>query len=172
MRLNRCRGMTLIEMMIGLAVVGILLAGALPSYGVWMQNMQSRSAAESLLSAMQLGRAEAVRRNTDIQVALAGAAWTVTVVRTGEQIQAIGAGESSPTVAVSVMPAGASAVTFNSLGRVSPNTDGSDSIAQVTVSSTALAAADRRELRTDVGLGGTIRMCDLQAPSGDPRGCA
>jgi type IV fimbrial biogenesis protein FimT len=137
-----------------------------------MQNMQTRSTAESILNAMQLARAEAVRRNNNVQLTLAGTGWTVTVVPTGEQIQARPAEEASVTTTVTIAPAGATAVTFNSLGRVQPNTDGSPSLAQVDVGSSVLVAPESRELRNTVGLGGNIRMCDTQAPAGDTRSCA
>jgi prepilin-type N-terminal cleavage/methylation domain-containing protein len=64
------RGMTLIEMAIGLVIVGLLLVMALPGFGTWLQNSQIRNAAESLQNGLQLTRAEAVRRNTRVQFVL------------------------------------------------------------------------------------------------------
>lgn len=172
MNVHRCRGFTLVEMMIGLVIVGIVSTAAFPFCGVWIQNMQTRSTAESILNAMQLARAEAVRRNNNVQLTLAGTGWTVTVVPTGEQIQARPAEEGPVTTTVAITPADATTVTFNSLGRVHPNTDGSPSLAQVDVGSSVLAAPESRELRNTVGLGGNVRMCDTQAPAGDTRSCA
>jgi len=57
------RGMTLVELLVGLAVVGILLMAAAPSLFDWIRNLQIRSAAESILNGIQLARTEAVRRN-------------------------------------------------------------------------------------------------------------
>ncbi len=57
------RGVSLIELMIAIAVLGILMAVAAPSYRAWIQNAQVRSAAESIVSGLQLARTEALRRN-------------------------------------------------------------------------------------------------------------
>lgn len=171
MKNYRSHGFTLIEMMIGLAIVGILFMGALPSFGVWMQNMQTRSTADAILNGLQLARAEAVRRNSNVQLTLAGAGWTATVVRSGEQIQVRPAEEGSVNTTVTVTPVAANTVTFNSLGRVIPNNDGSASITQVDVGSAVLAVPQSRELRATIGLGGSIRLCDTQAPAGDTRAC-
>jgi len=68
-------------------------------------------------------------------------------------------------------PAGANVVTFNSLGMVIPNLDGSPSLTQIDVSVPAMPAAVARPLRVTVG-GGQIRMCDPNLVlANDPRGC-
>ncbi|HQT27131.1 MAG TPA: GspH/FimT family pseudopilin, partial [Burkholderiales bacterium] len=57
------KGVSLIELLTGLAVLGLVLAIAIPNLSSWMQDAQIRSAAESLLSGVQVARAEAIRRN-------------------------------------------------------------------------------------------------------------
>ena len=64
------RGMSLIELLIGLVIMGILLSLAAPSYMAWIQNTKIRTTAEGMLSGLQLARAEAVRRNTQIRFTL------------------------------------------------------------------------------------------------------
>ena len=44
-------------------VLGIMLALGLPSFVETIQNMQVRTAAESILDGLQIARSEAVRRN-------------------------------------------------------------------------------------------------------------
>ena len=61
------RGVTLIELAIGLAILSILLTLALPSFRMFMQNTQIKNAAESTLAGLTLARAEAVRRNTTVR---------------------------------------------------------------------------------------------------------
>jgi type IV fimbrial biogenesis protein FimT len=61
------RGFSLIELMIGLALLGILLSMAAPSFGLFLQNTQIKNAAETTLSGITLARAEAVRRNTSVR---------------------------------------------------------------------------------------------------------
>ncbi len=67
---TRARGMTLIELMIGIALVSILLMMGMPSLSVWMQNSRIRAAAETLQNSVQHARAEAVRRNQVVRIQL------------------------------------------------------------------------------------------------------
>lgn len=169
------QGVTLIELMIGLVILGILLMAALPSYTAWLQNTQIRTAAESVLNGIQLARSEAVRRNANVQLVFgAGSSWTVSVPGTGVQIQARTSGEGSRNVTVARTPAAATAVTFNSLGRIVANADASASITQVDldVPPSILAASASRELRIVVSAGGNVRMCDPNVTiATDPRFC-
>lgn len=57
-------GATLIELIIGLVIVGMLFLLGAPSIASWIQNSKIRTAAEGMQSGLQLARAEAVRRNT------------------------------------------------------------------------------------------------------------
>lgn len=169
------KGVTLIELAIGLAIFAILVMAALPSYTAWIQNTQIRTAAESVLSGMQLARAEAVRRNTNVRLVFgAASSWTVSVPGTGEQIQSRTSGEGSVNVTVTKTPATATTITFNSLGRVVANADASAPITQVQldVPIAILAASESRELRIVVSAGGNVRMCDPNVTDAtDPRKC-
>lgn len=69
------RGFTMIELMIGVAVFAILVSVGAPSFMAWVQNTQLRTAAETISAGMQLAKAEAVRRNTNVQFVLTGAAY-------------------------------------------------------------------------------------------------
>jgi type IV fimbrial biogenesis protein FimT len=59
----RRRGLTLIELLMALAVAGILLAIAGPSFREALQANRLTSAANELTAAVQLARAEAIRNN-------------------------------------------------------------------------------------------------------------
>lgn len=65
--LRNARGFTLVEFMVGLLVMGILTALAAPSFRAWVQNVQVRNAAESILNGLQLARSEAVHQNTMVR---------------------------------------------------------------------------------------------------------
>lgn len=160
--------------MIGLVILGILLMVGLPSYSAWIQNTQIRTAAESISNGMQLARAEAVRRNTNVQLAFgAASSWTVSVPG-GAQIQTRTGDEGSKNVTVTMTPAGATTVTFNALGRVVANADASASITQVDVKVPVaiLSDAQRRDLTIQVNAGGNVRMCDPKVTdASDPRKC-
>lgn len=167
-------GFTLIELMVAIAVLAILLFVALPNFAVWMQNTQIRTAGEAVLNGMQLARAEAIRRNTAIQLQLdVSSGWTARVLGTGEVIQSRLAGEGSAASAVTVTPADATKITFNGFGSlVTPNPDdGTPSIAVIKIDSPSIAAADSRDLCIVVGTGGSIRLCDPHVDVTDTRSC-
>lgn len=168
----RCQaGVNLIELMIGLAVLAILILVALPSYTVWIQNTQIRTAAEGLLAGLDLARAEAIRRNTNVELQMnSGSSWTVRVVSGGQVIQRREE-EGSGGAVVTVTPAGSTKVTFNGFGRVTANEDGTLPITEVKVDSDKIAPADSRELCVMIGSSGLVRLCDPQVAAPDPRAC-
>ena len=72
MKHANCKGVTLIELLIGMAILALILGLGLPSISTWMQNTQLRSAADAVQSGLQLARAEAVKRNTSVGFTMAG----------------------------------------------------------------------------------------------------
>ncbi len=170
----RQRGLTLIEMLIGVALIGVLTAVALPEFQTWIANTKIRTASESVLSGMQLARADAVRRNVNVQFAFStGSSWAVTVPSTGETVQSRSATEGgTDLLTVTRTPSAATKVTFNSLGRTTANADATALLTQVDIDNGAISAAKSRELRIMVGTGGSVRMCDPSVTTtGDPRKC-
>ena len=69
-------GVTMLELIVVVAIVAILAALAMPNFSTWIKNSQIRSTAEAIQSGLQLARAEAVRRNTQVrfQLTTSGAA--------------------------------------------------------------------------------------------------
>lgn len=63
-------GVSLIELMIGLAIVAFLLFLGVPEFSNFLQNTQIRNAAETTLAGITLARAEAVRRNASVRFQL------------------------------------------------------------------------------------------------------
>lgn len=56
--------MTLIELMIGVAILAFLMMSGAPAFSDWIRNTQIRTTAESILNGLQLARTEAARYNT------------------------------------------------------------------------------------------------------------
>lgn len=181
-------GVTLLEVMISLAVLGILLLIGVPQFGAWLQNQQLRAASEAALSGLQTARGEAIRRNLSVQVAFGpGTGWTVKEVTSGTVIQtrvhqegspnaALLAVNGPPTTAAAVPPdLAASTVTFNSLGGIAANADGSASVTKIDIANPARGACQptgaMRCLRVTVSAGGSVKMCDPLVASPDPRSC-
>lgn len=165
-------GFSLIELLIGIAIMAILAGLAMPSFQAWLQNTQIRNAAESIQNGLQRARAEAVGRNTNVEFVLgAGSSWVVQLPD-GTNIESRSSNEGSRDVTVAVAPLGATTVTFNNFGGVlANNADASVPFTQVDFDSSVLAAAESQELRVTIGLGGNVRMCDPNASAPSPRAC-
>lgn len=141
-------GVSLVELMIGIVIVSLLMVMGAPSFSLWIQNTQTRTAAESIQNGLQIARTEAVRRNTNVRFNLTDAggkvAWTVCLNVTAspcnaaDTVQSRSGGEGGANaragVSVAALPspipagyfntalaAGAglpAGVTFDSMGRV------------------------------------------------------
>jgi len=172
MAINKITGFTLIELVTVVTILSIMLFLALPNFNVWLQNTQIRTAGEAILNGLQLARAEAVRRNVNVELRMdLSSGWTARLPDTGEVLQTRLAGEGSSTALVTITPLGAKTVTFNSLGTIAANADGTNPVSEFKIDSISLAAADSRELCILIRTGGNIRMCDPQVASTDTRSC-
>lgn len=182
------RGVTLIELAVVMTVAAILYMQAAPMFSVWIGNTQTRTAAESILNGLQLARGEAIRRNRLVQLVFTdgtASSWTVGCTNPVDNgtanvddpgdclavIQARVASETSAQPQLGLAPVDATTITFDSIGRVTANIDGSSTAIQIDVSNPVVGASDRRVLRVALGAAGDVRMCDPAVISTDPRGC-
>jgi type IV fimbrial biogenesis protein FimT len=170
---NRSLGFSMIELMVTLTVAGILAAIAVPSFQVWIENSQIRTSAESIKSGIQRARSEAVSRNARVAFNLGvGLNWQVNEVGgVSNPLDARSVDEGSARVTVVPYLASGTKITFNSLGAVVANDDGTVPLTGVTVDSSALSASQSQDLRITVGAGGNARICDPNAFVGSVRAC-
>lgn len=68
-------GFTLIELVITIAIVGVLATLALPSFRGYIQTQRVKSASFDLVAALTLTRSEAIKRNTNVVMSQASGGW-------------------------------------------------------------------------------------------------
>lgn len=172
------RGLTLVELLITIAIAAILLTAAMPSFNAWIQNARIRTTAELLQNDLQLARVEAVRRNQSVIFSLGAAnnSWIVAasaVDGTNELIQSKSSAEGSTNVTLTMTPANAVSATFDELGRIIANADGTPALTQIVTSVPAsiLPVGEMRALTVKISTGGRIQTCDPFFTAPDPRAC-
>jgi type IV fimbrial biogenesis protein FimT len=155
-------GFTLIELMIGLTVAALLFTLGAPSFNDFMRSSEIRSTTESIINGLRVARSEAANRNEPVRFTLAGGGspgWSINQVSDNSLIQSFSKQEGGVNIAVSVQPPGASAITFNGLGRIIPAAGmGQPNLQQLDISSVLSASA--RQLRIYVDDGHGLRACD------------
>lgn len=192
---SREAGVTLIELMIGLVVLALLLMVGLPSLTTWLQNTQIRNQTESFYAALQLARAEALRRNSLVRfqmvdtltsacaLSTTGKNWVVSLANPAGSCQTAPSDTAAPQILqksdaegstpnTAVAATGGSLVSFNGLGRVA----NAGAITRIVVSNPTggacqTAAGPMRCLEIRITTGGQLRMCDPAAAAPDPRAC-
>jgi type IV fimbrial biogenesis protein FimT len=188
------RGMNIIEMMVAVAIVGMVMAMAGPYALVWIQNTQLRNAAEGVLSGVQNARVEALKRNTFVSFQLTdanstafqtclydpiangcqGGANAILATRSASEgsLNARVASDtvaSDPTAALGPGSGVPGQVTFDTFGRLASTAP--NNMLRIDVRNT-VAGADERRLVIIIGLGGQIRMCDPKlSKATNPQGC-
>ncbi len=172
--MNRQRGFNIIELVVVIAIIGLLATIGVPSFQTWTQNLQIRAGAEGVLAGYNIAKNEAVRRNVNIEMTLSNnTGWDVhTAADPATSLRARDPNEGSVNVTSVILPNSATTVTFNGMGRVVTNSDGTASVTQVDFDNPMITnASDRRKLRVVIATGGGIRLCDPSVASTDNRAC-
>ena len=192
------RGISVIELMVVVTMIGIMLMLAIPGIGNWMSNSRVRTVGEEIQNALRLAQAEAVNRNRQVAFvrttatparnaapSASGTNWYIQVLpltaaegaTTAFQDTAYMQGGTFSAQSGAAV-AGAALVCFNSVGRVVDNAAtglGADCVAPTTSGDPSdfdvTLASSNRAMRVELFLGGRVRMCDVNATTGQPNAC-
>ncbi len=193
---HKSQGVTLIELVIGMAILAGMLALAAPSMSVWMQNGQIRSAAMLLLNGLQFTRATAVERNSVVMLSLTtsldndcaasvnGPNWVISqddptalcattpeIKNAPRIVQRRSANDGTKNVH---LDAELSGFHFNGQGRFMDAGNSAGKIINISHETGGACVADggqMRCLRVVVSAAGQIRLCDPAAGTNDARRC-
>jgi len=191
---HNLRGFSLIELLVGIMILAVLAGVGAPSFLTWLQNSQLSAAAESISSGLQLARAEAVRRNSNVRfqltdnlnagcaLSLTGNNWVISMddatglcdnAPTADTapvapriIQKHTGAEGTPNVTIN---SDASVVIFNGLGRASNAM--TVQVTNPTGGDCRAAGGLMRCLNITVVTGGQTKMCNPALPGTNPQGC-
>ncbi len=178
-------GFSLIELMISLVVLAILITLGAPSFAEWLQNQQTRAAADATLNGLQVARAEGIRRNLPVQIVFTPptTAWVIceaissppppcdSTTPPASVIQSRIHEQSMRNASLFMTPVGTNTVIFNSLGGRRALISDPIPPFQIDVSNPAMVASTARPLRIVISPGGSVRMCDPATVAPDPRAC-
>lgn len=187
---TRHRGLSLVEIAIGLAIVSMLMTMAVPSFTDWIRNAHIRATAESIQHGLIQARAESVRRNLSVrfqltdtldancQLSTSGKNWVMNLGTANTPAGACDATPSSTTAPMVIQAVVASnnqnvtvnasqaVVGFDGLGRQIALTNPTTGLGGMTIdiaSSQGTCLSDGgtvRCLRITVSPAGQTRMCD------------
>lgn len=197
-RYRQQRGFNLIELMVVIAILGLLMAAGLPLVTDGIRDSRIRAGGESIMSGLRVAQSEALKRNTtfrfqlmstlgsDCTISASGKAWVVS----GENATGkcdLSDGEVSPIPMrregaaasgdTTILADGEGSFCFNGIGRPVLGSGCNTSLSEmidIKSSSTACKAdgGTARCLRVLITSTGSIRMCDPAVSSAqDPRIC-
>ena len=168
LRQQKTQGFSLIELMIAVAILGIMSSMAIPSFNEWVADTKTRTMAEVFQNNIRLAQTEALRRGRQVQFFLTSATpalgagestngknWgiqSMSLTNTDTEDEFIQGGSmaaSNPYITVS---ASSAVIQFNSIGRVS-------NVSQPITIQLTNSKGDRK-MNITVTLAGGVRMCD------------
>jgi type IV fimbrial biogenesis protein FimT len=195
------RGISMLEVMVSIAIIAIVVAIGMPNLSSWMQNTQVRSSAESVLTGLQLARAEAVRQNTKTRFQLTDttgmASWSISTTRLDRTdcpagtdpypcpVQSGAATESGKNARLGVSTASLATTDYSTpiaaaVGMSASPTVIFDAFGRVdsTVTNitridvTNAAYSEARRMVITITDSGMAKLCDPSLPATNPRGCS
>lgn len=197
---RRHKGFSLVELIVGLAVLALLIALGVPQYAAFTANARIRATTEGVTAGLNLARAEAVKRNARVEMVLtddppveglvnsltpstSGTNWMVRewVPSTNSynfiegKAGAEGSGRDESGVIVTSSSTDASydgRVTFTGFGAMAIGQPVTFQFTYPAAGACAAASGPLRCLNINVSPGGQIRVCDPKVTdTKDTRAC-
>ena len=169
-------GFTLIELMVALAIFGLLLMLAGPMYGQFMANHQIRNASDAILNGVQQTQGAAVRGNTLARLLLDPTTGTggyrvlqtIEGVESATPVQVFTVKDGAPNATIVTVPGDATQVTFDGFGRIVPNVDASATLTCVRVTHPLSGTRQLNVAISSNGLTSATKLCDPALARDDP----
>lgn len=195
------RGVSLIELMIGLALLAFVLMIGVPAFGTFLQNQKLREAATTTFAEAMYARAEAVRLNANVQLVFTDVEPDITnftdatastsgrnlLVRgnvynpaTGQlnqkildvKLQREGSGQTDVSATGVELASTTGLIEFTPLGGTTLAADETIQITNPAGGECRSAGGTMRCLNVVITRGGQIRLCDpAVTTAGDTRAC-
>jgi type IV fimbrial biogenesis protein FimT len=146
------RGLTLIEIMIGLGIAAMLALAGAPFYGDYVANSRLRESGNTLYAEAMYAQSEAIKRNATVRLSVTGAALEMRDMNVGADGTVIRTG----ALASPVTAAATSVFSFGSDGRPTPF---GTSVSVNLVIPGKTCSADQRCPGLRVDAGGATRLC-------------
>jgi type IV fimbrial biogenesis protein FimT len=133
-------GFTLVEVMVVIAIMGVVLAIAAPSLSELVKSQRTGSAASKIYSSLALARSEAIKRNASVTLARSGVDWASgwTMTTGGTTLQTEGA-IADTTIDLKLNGTSAASLSYNAAGRLPSTTSSAYFILYVTSDTTIRA---------------------------------
>jgi len=198
---QRQSGVSLVELIVGIAILALLMALGIPEYATFLNNSRVRTTADTLVSGLNTARAEAVKRNTRVQFvqtdeepleslvdalpqSTTGNNWVVRelVPATGlfnfiegkAGAEGSGRADATPVVVTSTSTEGSydGILTFTGFGALTIASSVQFAVTNPTGGACAAAGGPIRCLNVVVSPGGQVRICDPNVTAAkDTRAC-